>query len=827
MKANKPWDMNLIKDFNNSLLKLLGNLRRYIDTREYHFILFLIVLHRDHVLENLRKAGYSDVKFELKNSIQNYEGRNSNTFKEFYYLFEQVINRLNDSVIYDILYLFNSIDHSLLKANFPEIFDSLVFGIAKLEGKFGAEYIQPKELSRLLIGIADLKENAWVYNPFAGIGSFAIALNNNSNYRGQEINKTTWAIGNLRLIAYNLESNSIIDCCDSIQSWLHYDKKFDLVIGNPPFNTRIAQDLRGWRDSYRTYDSFLISQGIENINQKGKLIAVVPLSFLSRTGADQSLRKSLLESDKIEMIINFPGGLLMNTSIPFGVIVISNSKRNMGYVQFVDATKFVESISQKEKCLLDSELLSVILSDKESESIRKVSNHEIIENDCNLMVNRYLIETPLQNEDQLNGEIIKLGEIASIQTREFAVEAGAKGRYIRIRDLKSDLLSGELNPHDVEITDIPKFSYPVQFGSLLISLRFKNLKPTLLSFRDSKEIAFISNDILALKIDTSLIDIHYLISELNSSFVQAQVNRFSSGATIPSISKKDIMNIKIRLLSKEEQQKKNHIYFESLYKIKDKELSDFQNQFNIIKYKDLASLKHSLGRPLLNIGSGIRIIESYILKTEDSELIKSLKNTFASLNSNLLLIDNLLDRNENELNLSDYKSDEIDLLSMLNDYLQDCNYVSFLPKLVIAKEISSEFSDKLFINGNKDLLVLLFNNILDNSERHGFKGGKNDSNTLIIELQIGEELSYPSLLITIKNNGLPFPENFDRGKFIQKNLKAGETGNTGIGGYDIDRIVKFMKGTFDLLINEDPNFPSIYKIELPLQNIKDNMDEEV
>jgi hypothetical protein len=46
-------------------------------------------------------------------------------------------------------------------------------------------------------------------------------------------------------------------------------------------------------------------------------------------------------------------------------------------------------------------------------------------------------------------------------------------------------------------------------------------------------------------------------------------------------------------------------------------------------------------------------------------------------------------------------------------------------------------------------------------------------------------------------------------------------------GYDIDRIVKFMKGTFDLLINEDHNFPSIYKIELPLQNIKDNMDEEV
>ena len=66
-----------------------------------------------------------------------------------------------------------------------------------------------------------------------------------------------------------------------------------------------------------------------------------------------------------------------------------------------------------------------------------------------------------------------------------------------------------------------------------------------------------------------------------------------------------------------------------------------------------------------------------------------------------------------------------------------------------------------------------------------------------------------------------------RRKFIRKNLKAGDTGNTGIGGYDIYRIVDFMQGSFDLKLNEDDRYATNYEIELPIIITKESEDEDI
>ncbi|MBK6953807.1 MAG: hypothetical protein IPH24_17680 [Crocinitomicaceae bacterium] len=98
---------------------------------------------------------------------------------------------------------------------------------------------------------------------------------------------------------------------------------------------------------------------------------------------------------------------------------------------------------------------------------------------------------------------------------------------------------------------------------------------------------------------------------------------------------------------------------------------------------------------------------------------------------------------------------------------------------------------------------------------------------MIIRVDLDTEQAISKVILSFKNNGLAFPENFDKEKFIRKNLKAGDTGNTGIGGYDIYQIVNFMEGSFDLKLNEDDQYATNYEIELPIIITKESEDEDL
>ena len=137
------------------------------------------------------------------------------------------------------------------------------------------------------------------------------------------------------------------------------------------------------------------------------------------------------------------------------------------------------------------------------------------------------------------------------------------------------------------------------------------------------------------------------------------------------------------------------------------------------------------------------------------------------------------------------------------------------------------------ITANSDLLTILINNIADNANRHGFTDSSKkyklaffissffekieDKHENSINPQIkGISIEQVYLKIKIANNGNPFPDNFSLEKFVRKNSFAGETGNTGIGGYDINRIVQHHKGKLNLITDDKiGEFSTIYEILIP------------
>jgi type I restriction enzyme M protein len=95
-------------------------------------------------------------------------------------------------------------------------------------------------------------------------------------------------------------------------------------------------------------------------------------------------------------------------------------------------------------------------------------------------------------------------------------------------------------------------------------------------------------------------------------------------------------------------------------------------------YENFASVKHSLGKPLLNIGSSLRNIENALVKLdkewENFKLSEkhdiTLKDSFESIYSNLELIHSLLKNNERDFDVSNYKLTELDFMKFIKTYVK-------------------------------------------------------------------------------------------------------------------------------------------------------------
>jgi type I restriction enzyme M protein len=93
---------------------------------------------------------------------------------------------------------------------------------------------------------------------------------------------------------------------------------------------------------------------------------------------------------------------------------------------------------------------------------------------------------------------------------------------------------------------------------------------------------------------------------------------------------------------------------------------------------------------------------------------------------------------------------------------------------------------------------------------------KETGNEVVIELTEIEDI----LLVEVRNNGKPFPKNFDREKFITKYSTADASSGKGLGGYDIHRIATdFKNPEWVLSLNEDPFYPVKFKFQFPIKLI--------
>lgn len=786
-----------------------------VSSEDYHLILFLLTIYKDGYLHEAINSTPNDVWYSIEDCIRKSNAENYHQIIEISGAFDHSLKRLSNRALQKIIQVLFRINIDELKLHFSDIFDNVLYRLAKSQGRHGGEFIQPIELSRLVCNLADLESKSTVFNPFAGVASFGVFLDEGQSYFGQEINYTTWAIGALRLLAYERPGESKYVKGDSILHWPADNQKFDLVVSNPPYGLRLGYNYREVYPQYRTAEQLLIEKGISSLTHKGKLIAILPNGFLFRGGSEQRLREHLVESDLVESIVALPGGLLLNTGMPLVILVLNKAKRMPGIVKFIDAKNYVESKGSREKRLNDYTLLSVLSKDQESDSVRIVSINQIRELEYNLSVPRYF---------QKNFEGVKLFDILEY-VRGSRIANVESGKLFRIRDLKDDKLDYFLDENSVEESELRRPDIRVIEDSvLLLAIRWHTLKPTFFKYTGTPIL--LANDIIAFKVNDSVVNIGYLVNELHADYIQEQLESYRIGDTIPFIRRDDLLDIKIKLPSLNEQIAKVQGIEELSNKIKSlqQERNALAHGRSNSRFNEFASLKHTLGRPRQNILDwSDNLIHFFGNKsTEIDKLNKSFAEFYdidmlSALNEikrDINFMSEILEKGENGLVVNDYPL-QLVALSDINALVNEITHNGF--KFKIKKlPLKGEKLKERGIDCNPTLLRTLIDNVLTNANKHGY-AKKDTSNEVVIELTVVDE----QLILEIKNNGKPFPKNFDKEKFISKYSTANPDAGSGLGGYDVNRIAEYFNNpAWELILNEDPIFPVRFKFQFPLKFVK-------
>ena len=319
-------------------------------------------------------------------------------------------------------------EHSI--DTFGDAYEYLMTMYASNAGKSGGEFFTPADVSELLtrLGTVGKTEINKVYDPACGSGSLLLKA---EKVLGQEINITTYNLCRINMFLHDIEFDKFnIACEDTLTSPQHWDDEpFELIVSNPPYSIKWA----GKDDSLLINDPRFAPAGVLAPKGKADMAFIMhSLSWLAangtaaivcfpgimyRGGAEQKIRKYLVENNYVDCIIQLPGNLFFGTSIATCIMVMKKNKTDND-VLFIDATKECIKVTNNNKLTEENidRIVSVFTKREEVKHLAYVAAcEEIAENDYNLSVSTYV--EPEDTREKI--DIVKLNaEIKEIVVRE-------------------------------------------------------------------------------------------------------------------------------------------------------------------------------------------------------------------------------------------------------------------------------------------------------------------------------------------------------------------------------------------------------------------------
>jgi type I restriction enzyme M protein len=323
---------------------------------------------------------------------------------------------------------------------FGDAYEFLISNYAANAGKSGGEFFTPQHVSKLIAQLAMHKQDKVnkIYDPAAGSGSLLLQAKKHfdnhiieEGFFGQEVNHTTYNLARMNMFLHNINYDKFNIALGNTLTDPHFgdEKPFDAIVSNPPYSIKwigdddptLINDDRfapaGVLAPKSKADFAFVLHALSYLSSKGRAAIVCFPGIFYRGGAEQKIRKYLVENNFVETIISLAPNLFYGTPIAVTILVLSKHKTE-NKTQFVDASgdDFFKKVTNN-NVLTDKHIEKIMEMFDSKEDVeyvtRTIDNTKIAENDYNLSVSSY-VESKDHREKfdivELNKEVSKTVE---------------------------------------------------------------------------------------------------------------------------------------------------------------------------------------------------------------------------------------------------------------------------------------------------------------------------------------------------------------------------------------------------------------------------------
>jgi type I restriction-modification system, M subunit len=300
---------------------------------------------------------------------------------------------------------------------FGDAYEFLISNYAANAGKSGGEFFTPQNVSNLIARLATYGKTTVnkIYDPACGSGSLLLQAKklfgeyfSEEGFFGQEINHTTYNLARMNMFLHNINYVKFdIALGDTLLHPQYGDQKpFDAIVSNPPYSVNwvgsddptLINDDRfapaGVLAPKSKADFAFVLHSLNYLSPRGRAAIICFPGIFYRGGAEQKIRKYLVDNNFVESVISLPPNLFYGTSIAVNILVLSKHKTEPK-TQFIDASG--ENFFKKEtnnNVLLPEHtdrILDIFGNKEEVQYVATlVDNAQIAENDYNLSVSSYV-----------------------------------------------------------------------------------------------------------------------------------------------------------------------------------------------------------------------------------------------------------------------------------------------------------------------------------------------------------------------------------------------------------------------------------------------------
>lgn len=363
---------------------------------------------------------------------------------------EEKLGKGKDQVerLSNLVSIFQKLDLSTNQADGDDLlgdaYEYLMRHFATESGKSKGQFYTPAEVSRIMakiIGIApDSPASTTVYDPTCGSGSLLLKVatqaNNTISLYGQEKDVSTASLARMNMILHNNETAEISTGNTIAAPAFLKDgqlRTFDFAVANPPFSSKNwTNGIKPENDAFERFaygippekngDYAFLLHLIKSLKPTGKGAIILPHGVLFRGNAEAKIRAELLKQGLIKGIIGLPANLFYGTGIPACIIVIDKEHAQTaqfandeqtevvsgGSVFMIDASKYFIKDGNKNR-LRDQDIHKIIDTFTKRLEIahysRQVSLQEIVEQDYNLNLPRYIDSGEREDIQDLNAHL--------------------------------------------------------------------------------------------------------------------------------------------------------------------------------------------------------------------------------------------------------------------------------------------------------------------------------------------------------------------------------------------------------------------------------------